>query len=675
MRTQFLFSLLVLTLVFVAGCAGSRSASEAMFANDPTVVAVIGGQPVSISEFERRYAKSVGGEEQARDDSLAAYQDFLERYVDFRLKVRAGVDAGLPRDPELGREIEQYRRSYARPYLLDQEVLSPIIRQIYDRQKEMVNASHILLQVPDTASPSDTLQIYQRLASIIDSVETGADFGEMAFLHSEDPSAQRPEGAPGARGNLGYFTSGQMVEPFESFAYDTEVGAMSPIFRTQFGYHVLQVQDRIDTPNPIRVAHLMIDASRFEGSMEDTRAQADSLVDRMRDGEDFAALVYEFSDDFDSVSRGGELGVLEYSTPVFESFKDAAFALENDGDVSDPVETPYGFHIIKLLERQDLPTYDQVHEEMRQRVGRMPRAQQAERELVASIREEVGARIDTTALFAVAGGAEPSEFVRLLHSDSLGADVMNSQVALIGESTVSFDEVAEEIRSGRAGNSSDIETLLLAGVDRVLNDRALDYGSEALEGRDPEFRELMQEFRDGLILFRFMEDSVWTAAARDTLALRAIYDPNPDAYRYPDRTRIISVSTPRDSTMQAFVSDFDASGLRAAIDLSDGLRIDTTYITGPTDSHFDAALELTAGSRTDVSRQSGRHTVLINDGIDPARTKTFEEARPELISVHQDRLEKQILADLRHRYLVRTYPERLQAAFAPDAVTLVQGGE
>ncbi len=675
MQIRYASPLLLLVLVFLAGCAGSRSASQSTYEHDPNVVAVIDGRPISVAEFERRYAKSVGGEDQARLDSLGAYREFLDRYVDFRLKVLAGIDAGLPDDPELSREIEEYRRSYARPYLLEQEVLSPIIREIYERQKEMVKARHILLQVDEGASPSDTLAAYQRLAAIVDSVEAGADFGEMAVRHSEDPSAQRPEGAPGARGDLGFFSAGQMVEPFETYAYETEVGSMSPIFRTQFGYHVLQVQDRIQTPPPVRVAHIMIDASQVRGTRDDAKALADSLAERIHSGEDFAELVAEHSHDINTVPRGGELGVLQYNTPVVQSFKDAAFAIEEVGGISDPVETQFGYHIIKLLERQDLPTYDEVYESMKQRVARMPRVKEAEGALALQIRNESGARIDTTALFAVAGGVSPDEFMRLIHTDSLDAAVMQRSVAYMGDEAIAFEDLAEEIRTGRAGEAPNLEALLLAAADRVLSDRALDYGSRALERRDQEFGELMQEFRDGLILFRFMEDSVWTAASRDTSALEAIYNTNPSAYRYPDRTRIISVSSVRDSTINAFTEAFDVSGLAAALDGAEGLRVDTTLITGPTNSYFDAALELAQGARTDASRQSGRHTVLINDGIEPARTKTFEEARPELVSIYQDRLEKQILADLRRRYHVETYPQRLDAAFRTEVVSQLQSGE
>ncbi len=675
MRKLYIPALLLPLLIFAAGCTGSRVSTESRFAEDPSVVAVIDGSPIYLAEFERRYAKSVGGEDRAEADSLAAYQDFLERYVDFRLKVKAGIDAGLPSDPSLQQEIDQYRRSYARPYLLEQEVIGPIIREIHQRQQEMVKARHILFMVPDGASPADTLEIYNRLAAVVDSIEAGADFGDMAVAHSEDPSAQRPEGLPGARGELGYFTAGQMVEPFESYAFETEVGQMSPIFRTQFGYHVLQVQDRIPTPNPIRVAHIMIEASQVQGTKEDARILADSLVQQLRQGEDFARLVAEYSHDINSAQRDGELGVLEYGTPVIPAFKDAAFELVNEGDVSDPVETEYGYHIIKLLERQDLPTYEELYDQLRQRVARTPRAQAAEEALVQEIRAEAGVQVDTTALLTAAGDVELSELVRLIRADSLAADAMSTEVADIGGRTITFAEVADEVQSGRAGSVSELEDLLLAGVNRVLNDRALDIGSEELEAHDREFAELMQEFHEGLILFRFMEDSVWTAAARDTLALKAIYDANPGSYRYPDRTRIISVSTPRDSTIKAFIADFDSLGLAEAIELSEGVRFDTTYVAGPTDSYFDSALDIAQGSRTDASRQSGRHTVLINDGSEPARTKTFEEARPEILTVYQERLERDILADLRRRYRVSTYPDRLNAAFSSDAAVQLHRGE
>lgn len=672
MRTTHALSLCLFLALVAAGCTGTRSSTLPTFQDDPDVVAVIDGRPITIAEFERRYAKSVGGAEQAQQDGAADYRDFLDRYIDFRLKVRAGVDAGLPSDPDLSREIEEYRRSYARPYLLEQEVLEPIIREIYDRQQYTLKARHILIQLDETAAPEDTLAAYQQLSAIVDSINAGADFGEMAFRHSQDPSAQRPEGAPGARGDLGYFSAGQMVEPFETFAYETEIGAMSPIFRTQFGYHVLQVQDRVVTPPPIRVAHIMIEPSQIRGSREVARARIDSLLMRIRAGEEFEELARNHSHDINTVPRGGELGVLQFSSRIVEPFKEAAFAIENPGEVSDVVETSFGYHIIKLLDRQAPPEFDEFYQEMKQRVARMPRAQAAERDLAQQIRSDMGARVDTTALLAVAARFERDELVRLVRADSIDAEVMQREVARLGDDAIAFSDLADEIGSGRAGDAADLPALLLAAVDRILDDRAIDAGSRALETRDPEFGELMQEFRDGLILFRFMEDSVWTAASRDTSALQAIYDANPGAYRFPDRTRIISVSASRDSTIKAFTETFDAAGLAAAFAASEGLRVDTTYITGPTNSRFDEALELDVNERTEPSRQSGRYTVLVNDGIEPERQKTFDEARPELVSAYQDQLEARILQDLRRRYLVQTYPERLQEAFRTGAMTQLQ---
>lgn len=662
MRTTYFLSPLVLLALLIAGCSSTRTATAPNFADDPDVVAVIDGRPVTLDEFEHRYAKAVGGAEQAREDDVADYEDFLSRYVDFRLKVQAGVDAGLPNDPRLSQEIEEYRRNFARPYLLEQEVLEPIIREVYERQQEMIKARHILIRVDDTASPEDTVAAHSRIAAIVDSISAGADFGEMAFRHSEDPSAQREAGMPGARGDLGFFSAGQMVEPFESFAYSTPVGELSPVFRTQFGYHVLQVEDRQPMPPAIRVAHIMIDPSqhRGEGSAEEFAQQ---LLERIRAGEDFAELAREHSHDVNSGTRGGDIGPIQFSSRIVEPFKQKAFELSEPGDVSEVVETMFGFHIIKLLDRQEPPTYEQAYENIKQRVSRMPRAQEAERALAMDIRAELGARIDTTALLSDLGAYAPSELVTAIRSDSLASEVMQRQVAFIGDDAITLGDVTAEIASGRAGEADDASSLLLAAADRVLNDRAIDAGSRQLESRDPEFGDLMQEFRDGLVLFRFMEDSVWTAAAQDSVALQALYAANRGAYRYGDRTRVIGVSASRDSTINAFLQAFDERGLEAALDGAEGLRVDTTYIAGPTNSRYDEALELDAGGRTDVSRQSGRFVVLVNDGIDPAREKTFEEARPELVTAYQDQLEQKILAELRRRYAVQTYPERLQQAF------------
>ena len=655
--------LLVFTsLLLAAGCSSSRDVVETA---DSDVLAIVGGEPIRIAEFERRYTRTAVTDTSAAD-SDAAMRDFLDRLVDFRLKVRAARDAGLDSHPELVSELESYRVNYARPYLLDQEVLEPLIRQTFERQSESIRARHILMRIDPDAAPQDTLAVFNRLTAVADSIRQGSDFGDMARLHSEDPSAQRQDGGAGGAGDLGYFSAGQMVEPFETIAYETPVGETSDIFRTDFGYHVLQVTDRIPTPQAIRVAHIVIAPDAHETDTISALDLARHVYGRLEAGEPFEGLAQQYSHDRNSAARGGEIGRIDFASRVIEPFKTVAFSLENPGDYSDVIESPLGYHVIRLLGRIDLPTYEEAYPGLRQQVSRTPRARDAEQRLVADIRSGMGARIDTTALLTDLENIEAAELVWLLSTDSLDAGLADRSVAYLADEVFDVRDLQDFLAQTSRGAADTREALLLA-ADRLLDDRALDAGTVALEQRDPEFGDLMQEFREGLLLFRFMEDSIWTAAAHDTTALMALYESTASEHTFPDRKRIVTVNVPDDSTLAVFTTTFDAGGLAAALDETE-LSADTLLVGGSIPEPFEAVAALPVGARTEVSREHGFRVIRVNAGVEEARPKTFEEAMPALITSYQETLEERVMSRLRTHYGVQVFPHRL-AQVQPRDVT------
>lgn len=669
MRTLWALGAVVLA-VLVAGCSGSRPAAPADTV-DPNVVATVGPDTVTVAEFERRYARSVGGADVAAADSLEAYRDYLQRYIDFRLKVMGALDAGLDEDAQLQQEIGTYRSQLARPYMLEQEVLEPIIRDLYEKSQLTVDASHILIQVGPDAPPSDTLAAYNRLASIVDSIRAGADFGAMAAAYSEDPSAQRPEG-PGSQGRLGYFTSGMMVAPFEAAAYATPVDSLSPIIRTRFGYHVLYVHDRAEREPGLDVAHIMIrPGGRSAADTASALALVADLQDRLDAGEAFGDLARQYSDDTRSAGQGGAIGTIErLDGRVPEAFREAAFALTEEGAVSAPVETQFGYHLIQLLERQTMPTYQQAYEDLKGRANRLPRTQQAQETFARSAMADRGTSVDTAAIRSAFAGMSADSVFATLSRDGLTNAQRTLPVATIGDSTYTLGEVVAFLRTRRVTPGTDPVDQVVGSVDPFLVEQAIEYEAAALEESDDEFRTLMQEFRDGLLLFKFMEDEVWNAAAEDSVGLRAYYEAHAENYRFPERVRIIGLYSASDSLLRVAEERIQAGATPAEL-IADTtfragaatLRADTTRISEPTESIYDQALTLEDGAFTDVMPYRNGYALLLRDGTELPRQKTFEEARTEVLSTYQDVVEQRLLDDLRDQYPVETYPEHLQAAF------------
>lgn len=638
----------------------------------PDVVAAWHDQTLSLSQFETEYARQNGGRTAAQDDSLARMQDFLRRYVDFRLKVREAERLRYESRPEIRDELDRYVQEYAGTYLLNQRVLEPIVREVYDRQATLVDASHILISLPRTASPEDTLAARARLTAIVDSVRAGHyDFGTAAARYSQDPSAQRPAG-PGSRGRLGYFSSGDMVEEFEEAAYGTPVGQMSPILRTQFGYHVLYVHDTRATPEAVNVAHIMVSPQGpTEADKAAARARIDSLRARVAAGEDFGALAQQYSVDEGSAARGGDLGFFDYRSLQVEPFRTVAFGMTTPGEVSDVVETDFGYHLIKFIARRARPSFEEAAPTLRQQAARMPRAQRLRTEMQGTLARTYNVRVDSAAVRAVLGGM-PLDSVRThVAAGHLGAAALARPVVFVGDSTYTFGQVAGSAFARQlppAAYGNDVTRLTQSFTDEAL----MRYAARDLPRRDAEFGRLMTDFRDGTLLFKLMEDSVWSRAQTDTAALRRRYAATRATLApMPARTRLVVFSAADDAALRA-VTDPLAAGTSAETILSAlpvGIEADTLLLSGPSGTPFDAALTQPEGQFLGpIGYRQNARAIVLRHGVEAARAKTFEEAMPELVTGYQRDLEERLLARLRAAGRTVLFPERLRRAFGGTAV-------
>lgn len=654
-------------LPLLAAC--SSTAPAARTAATPDAVATWTGATFTLPEFEAEYARQNGGREAASDDSLARMQDFLRRYVDFRLKVKEAERLGYAGRPDVRGELDQYVQDYATPYLLDNRVLDPLVREVYQRQGTMVDASHILITVPRNAPPADTLAARQRLVAVLDSIDAGMPFGEAARKFSNDPSAQRPAG-PGSEGRLGYFTSGDMVEEFEEAAYATPKGQRSPILRTQYGYHVLFVNDKMATPPQVDVAHIMIVPQ--DGTPEAkarARTVIDSLQQRLAAGDDFGALAQQYSMDQGSAPRGGDLGYTDYKALPVEPFRTVAWSMTTPGQVSDVVETNFGFHLIKFIGKKDRPSFDEVAPQLKQTAARLPRAQRLRTAMLRDLGQQYRARVDTVAI-ATALAATPQDSLLVLFAQNrIPAASLDRVVGFVGDSTYTLRQFTTDVVQRGIPNVPGPGDRRVANLtQRYMDEAVLRYAARDLPNRDPEFGRLMEDFRDGTLLFKLMEDSVWTRAQTDTLTLRARYDARISAMPLlPERTRLVVLSSDKIEELQAVRQRLDGGTPLAEVlaTLTSRVQADTVAMAGPTGSPLDAALNIPDGSVLGPIAYRGQTTgaVVVRSGIEPARMKTFAEAMPELVSEYQRELENELVNRLRSRYDARLYPDRLVRAF------------
>jgi len=664
MRVQRgLLTTVVFAVVLISatgGCSGIPGVTSGIdgSAPSPDVVATYAGQALTVAEFEQRYAKSVGGWDAAADDSLAEYEDFLTRYANFRLKVVDAVASGVDKDSALVAELEQYRVQLARPYLVKKEIVDDLVDDLFEKQQYEVSASQILVLVQGSGSPADTLAAYEKMVSLRDSVLAGEDFNDIAERNSEDRSAKRN------RGSLGTFSGGRMILPFEERAFNTPVGEMSEIFRTQYGYHLIFVHDRGDRSPEISASHILIRATA-----DDTVAALEKVQvvqDTLDAGGVFADVAREYSDDPGSAANGGSLGYFGRGRMVPE-FEDAAFSLEEVGDRSEWIRSRFGYHIIELDARGALPTYDEAYDDLRALAQRMPRFKAAERELGLEYRNTFGSEIDTLALDSLTARFPQDSILYFFALEQWDEDSRALEIASLGPESFTVGEFLGYGMANRASrqptyNRAQMYTLL----DAMLDENALDVAASTLEERDSTFAELMNEYRDGIILFRVMEDSVWNKASGDSVGLAQHYEANAASYTYPERRRVVSFVAGNDSLLGVVAASWtpgDETVWSSYFDNDPRFRIDTTFIADSTNSIYDRILGLPAGGTVGPIAYRTGYIVLGVDGIEAPRGKTIEEARADVLNEHQTMIEDAWLGRLHDRNNARLFPENLVRVF------------
>lgn len=651
------------------GCSGGSPLSDSSTSpSSETVVATYGDSVITLSAFEEAYRQSKTGGQPA-SDSIGAYQTFLERYLEYHLKRQAALEAGLDEAPAVQQDLRRYRHELARPEVMRSEVYEPVVRTLYERKKEEVDVSHILLRVEDGASPKDTMEAYTQMQALIDSLDQGRSFDDLAYRHSEDPSA-RKQGQPGYRGRIGYLKAGQVVEPFERRMYELPPDSVSDIFRTQFGYHVLKVHERRSSTTPMQLSHIMLrptwDTSRAHRTL-------DSLRSEIVEGHvDFATVAREHSEDAQSASQGGDLGRVESLQGLPPSFQRAVGALDTVGTVSDVVESQYGFHLLQLTDREDRPSFEEAYPELRKEIADRPRVERRKRAFAREVRAREGTSVDTSRLLRGIQVTSLDTLAQaLLSSTETTGNLEDSTVAALGDSTFSLQGVAHHAMQTDRGARLTIGQVL----DDFLNEKALRYAEAQRALQDASIASTLDEYRDGFLVYQFMEDSVWTAAAQDEAGLRQTYEERRDEYQVPARVRTITLRARADSFLVPYQNAYRESQSRSTVleqaRADSQVTRDTLMVTDTSPDAYQRIQSVADGETVGPIDDNGTALFLIRDTRLPARPKTFEEARNEVVQDYQERYEEQVMDRLRRRYDAEAYPDRLKHAFqnetAPDA--------
>ncbi len=495
--------LLLTALLFPA--FASMSAQDTA---DPEIMN-IAGKSIPKSEFEYIYHKNL--RQQAEKTPL---NEYVTLFCNYKLKVAEAEAQGLDTTKQFRDEYKGYCEQLVKPYLVDSGAEEQLAKEAYARLLEEVEASHILFEVPPTATTAEKKAIYEKAMSVREQALNGADFAELARRYSDDPSAKQNDGY------LGYFTAFRMVYPFEKAAYETPVGEISLPVETRFGYHLIKVSGRRKT-RAVQVAHIMLDISPDapEKEQKDKEKKINALYAQLLKGADFAELVRANSEDTYTAESGGVLPFLEAGQFV-KPFEDAAFALDSIGEISAPVRTQFGWHILKLIDEKTPNSYEQMRNAIVRYMARDERADAGRKQFFEQLKADKNFAWNETTV----------NELEKINGDSLWSEVQKMEQPLFVFAGTNYPAsgLTKYLKADKTVALSDLRK----AADAYTVDVMTEYETAELCKTNPEIKYLLQEYRDGMLLFEVSDREVWKKAPLDTKGLKKYFKKNKKQYTW-----------------------------------------------------------------------------------------------------------------------------------------------
>ena len=612
------------------------------------VLMTVGGKDVTAGEFIRMYKKS---SEPGKTQDIDSY---LQQYVVFKLKVADAMNAGIDTTKAYKNELNGYRNQLAQNYLTDNQAKEKLLEKTYQRSLMEINAWHILISCPEGAKPQDTLSAWQKASDIRERIMNGEPFEEVARGTSDDPSVKINGG------NLGYFTVFQMIMPFEDAAYNLKKGAISEPVRTPYGYHIIKVADKRASKGKILIAHIMKAAPPGTDEKESKLAEEsiNNIYKELQSGASFRELAKKYSDHKESAANGGKLTWFGTGELIPE-LSEAAFVISDTGKYTKPVRTIYAWHIIKLLDKKSPGTFEETKSYLESKINQSYLNSLSKKSFVEKLKKEYNFKINHTAF---------DWFVK--NTDTLiikGKAKYNKSVIPSGyiysfaNQYLTAKEFAAFIeRRGSIIVTNDPETFIDKSIETKVSDHIIKYENSILEKKYPDFRYLMNEFHDGILLFEISGRKVWNKVQEDSTGLRRYYDEHKQNYltRKGIEAKVYTLKSLKGEKMlkSAFKkysrkADTDKLMLSKFNKKGDSLLVinEGKWLKG--DNPEMDKLSWTKGQQS-ATINGFPSLIIINNVLEPVPLP-FKEVQGEMMTGYQESLENEWIKQLKEKYSVK----------------------
>ena len=688
----------LIRLTVYAGLLLAMPAAVHAQTGDPVIIEVA-GEKIRLSEFMEEFNANVGNQLAKKAgvtvaEKQAALEEYVELYATFRAKEYDARMRGFDTTARLRRELAHYRRDLAAPYLIDSTVLRNLLDEAYERNHYSLHAAHILVPVRPDAAPEDTLKAYNHAIELRERALGGEDFYALATeeLHAFNPQARtRPN-----EGDLGYFTVFEMVYPFESAAYALKVGEISMPVRTQYGYHIIKLLDRVEgLYGEVTMAHIWLNSP----DKERRRADIDNIYKQLLEGKSFEEMA-KLSDDRTTADNGGVLSDATLSQLPPEYIHEIVDM--KAGEISKPFFTQYGWHIVKMIRRDTLLPLKQIEGFYKQRMSRDPRGSESYKTFAADCRKKYGIVDCTRTAVAQPKGkrgkkkTEPqmmasldelishlNDTVRTGKWEFQESDFTDTTALIITpDRRYTSLDVAQYIhRTQKDGMWLSLEFYAQKMFDEFLDSVTIKYADSQLEKEHPDFAQVVNEYRRGLMLFNYNDEMIWSKAISDTAGLAAFYatecknkrldNAEDSIYFYHPRARVTIINVANSNALspakaQKIVAKAQKKGL-SSNDIKQLLTKKINRKKYPDDNIVSTEIEVVEQTRqkvldagqwqvgTYLTEQQPGYRIVVVDQVLPRTIKDLKDARGYYINAWQNEVERRLNESLRTKYNVKIH--------------------
>ena len=617
-------------------------AQLSLLAQDTTeVLMTVNGRAITAQEFVQAYTKN---QALVKDASKNDIDKYLQLYKIYKLKVARAYDLKLDRNEVFQKDLANYRRQLSRKYISRGEVTDQLIAEAYERTVTEINARHILFKLDQDASPSDTLKVYNQALAIKHAIENGASFTALAKKHSADPSVTKNEG------EMGFFGAFKMVYPFESAAYNTPLGKLSNPIRTQFGYHLIEPLAKRKNKGKRVAAHILVTKKSVSAHTTPEKT-INELYERVLSGESFKDLALQYSADKHSAQKGGQINPFAKGQLRSSVFEDKVFELDTIGAITVPFKTVFGWHIAKLISKEEIAEFDKLAPELSKRIRNSSRGNIISSALSQKLRKKYNLSIDSTAIHY---------FNQLVTKEVLNKKWKLEQPLQGGgaplfafrDTTITYLDAAKflEKRQRKEVSITSVSRFVSRQLSSFLDVVVRDYYAAHLETEHPEFASVMREYKEGLLLFEVMQKEVWDKAAADLKGQKQYFNSHKKDFMFPKRMRLVTFSA-TDKKQLDVANELYLSG-KSLTEIENifrkekkGKLFSQNQLLALTDARIPKLLKPKAGQEY-INIRENRYDLYYVVEVFEGRQKKFNEAVSEVSNLYQQLEEKKYVEKL-----------------------------